>query len=107
MALVQGETTGAICRRLGVSEQSYFRWRRVYGGMKVDQAWRLKELERENQRLRKAVSDLTQGKLDIPERSACRVIGQHRSTQCKKPPGRTDEEALTSAIIRLARLYGR
>jgi len=57
--LSQGEKTGAICRSLGVSEQSYYRWRREYGGLKVSQARRLKDLEKENQRLRKAVSNLT------------------------------------------------
>lgn len=57
--LSQGETVGQICRTLAVSEQSYYRWRREYGGLKVDQARRLKDLERENQRLRKAVADLT------------------------------------------------
>ena len=67
VALAQGEKTGTICRRLGISEQSYYRWRREYGGMKVDQAQRLKELERENQRLRKAVSDLTLDKLILKE----------------------------------------
>ena len=48
--LAQGETVGQVARRLGVSEQSYYRWRREYGGMRVDQAKRLKELERENAR---------------------------------------------------------
>lgn len=57
--LSQGETVGQICRMLAVSEQSYYRWRREYGGLKVDQERRLKDLERENQRLRKAVADLT------------------------------------------------
>ena len=57
--LSQGETVGQICRTLAVSEQSYYRWRREYGGLKVDQAKRLKDLERENQRLRRAVADLT------------------------------------------------
>ena len=57
--LSQGEKTGAICRSLGVSEQSYYRWRREYGGLKVSQARRLKDLEKENQRLRKAVSNFT------------------------------------------------
>jgi putative transposase len=57
--LSQGETVGQICRKLAVSEQSYYRWRREYGGLKVDQAKRFKELEKENQRLRKAVADLT------------------------------------------------
>lgn len=57
--LSQGESVSSICRALAVSEQSYYRWRREYGGLKVDQAKRLKELEKENQRLRRAVSDLT------------------------------------------------
>ena len=50
----QGEKIGKICRDLGISEQSYYGWRRLYGGLKVDQARRLKDLERENQRLKKA-----------------------------------------------------
>ena len=65
--LSQGQTVGEICRGLGVSEQSYYRWRREYGGMEVNQAHRLKELERENARLRKAVSDLTLDKLILNE----------------------------------------
>ena len=43
--LAQGETVGVVCRRIGVSEQSYYRWRREYGGLKVDQARRLKDLD--------------------------------------------------------------
>jgi putative transposase len=65
--LSQGETVGVICRGLGVSEQSYYRWRREYGGLRVDQAKRLKELEKENTRLRLAVSDLTLDKLILKE----------------------------------------
>ena len=65
--LAQGETVGSICRRIGVSEQSYYRWRREYGGLKVDQARRLKELEQENARLKRAVADLTLGKLILKE----------------------------------------
>jgi transposase-like protein len=65
--LSQGATVGAICRELGVSEQSYFRWRREYGGLKVDQARRLKDLEKENARLRKAVSDLILDKVILNE----------------------------------------
>ncbi len=57
--LSQGATIGEICRSLSISEQSYYRWRRDYGGLKLDQAKRLKDLERENLRLRKAVSELT------------------------------------------------
>jgi transposase-like protein len=61
--LSQGKTVGEVCRRIGVSEQSYYRWRREYGGLKVDQARRLRELEAENGRLKRAVADLTLGKL--------------------------------------------
>ena len=65
--LGRGETVASAIRAIGVSEQTYYRWRREYGGLKVDQAKRLKELERENQRLRKAVSDLTLDKLILAE----------------------------------------
>ena len=51
-----------VCRSLGIAEQTFYRWRREYGGLKVEQAKRLKVLEQENARLRKAVADLT---LDI------------------------------------------
>jgi transposase-like protein len=67
VALAQGETVGQICRRLGVSEQSYYRWRKEYGGLKMDQAKRLKGLEKENGRLRQAVSDLTLDKQILKE----------------------------------------
>jgi len=65
--LSQGRSTGEICRHLGVLEQSHYRWRKEYGGLKVDQARRLKELEKENARLRRAVSDLTLDKLILKE----------------------------------------
>jgi len=65
--LSQGKSVGEICRRIGVSEQSYYRWRREYGGLKVDQARRLKELEAENGRLKRAVADLTLDKLILKE----------------------------------------
>jgi putative transposase len=65
--LGQGETVGKICRGLGISEQTYYKWRREYGGLKIDQAKRLKELERENERLKKAVSELTLDKLILKE----------------------------------------
>ncbi len=57
--LAQGETVGQVCRQLGVSEQTFYRWRREYGGLRMDQAKRLKQLETENTRLRRAVSDMT------------------------------------------------
>lgn len=57
--LSQGETTGQAVRAIGVTEQTYYRWRKEYGGLQVGQAKRMKEMEAENRRLRKAVSDLT------------------------------------------------
>lgn len=65
--LGRGETTPQAVRALGITEQTYYRWRREYGGLKMDQAKRLKELERENQRLRKAVADLTLDKMILNE----------------------------------------
>ncbi len=65
--LSQGETVAQVCRSLGVSEQTYYRWRKEYGGLKLNQAKRLKELERENGRLRQAVADLTLDKLILKE----------------------------------------
>ena len=65
--LGQGETVGKICRGFGISEQTYYKWRREYGGLKLDQAKRLKELERENERLKKAISELTLDKLILKE----------------------------------------
>ena len=57
--LSQGETTGQAVRSIGITEQTYYRWRKEYGGLQVGQAKRMKEMEVENRRLRKAVSDLT------------------------------------------------
>jgi transposase-like protein len=55
----QGRTAAEACRALNVSEQTYYRWRKEYGGMGTDQAHRFKELERENGRLKKLVADLS------------------------------------------------
>ena len=57
--LAQGNTAMEVARKLGITEQTYYRWRREYGGMKVDQAKRFKELEKENTRLKKLVADLS------------------------------------------------
>jgi putative transposase len=67
VALAQGQTTGQVSRALGIAEQTYYRWRREYGGLKVEQARRLKALEQENTRLRRAVADLTLDKLILQE----------------------------------------
>lgn len=55
----RGETVEQICRKLGITDVTYYRWRREYGGMQVEQARRLKELEQENSRLKKLVADLS------------------------------------------------
>jgi putative transposase len=65
--LAQGKTTVEVCRALNVSEQTYYRWRKGYGGMGTEQAHRLKELEKENARLKSLVADLTLDKAILQE----------------------------------------
>ena len=130
----QGQSVAASIRSIGVTEVTYYRWRKEYGSLKSDQVKRMKDLETENQRLRRAIADLTLDKLilqeaspgkllsparrracvehimltmDVSERRACRALGQHRSTQRKVPRGRDDEEALTADLVALAEKYGR
>lgn len=57
--LSQGSTVGEASRKLGVTEQTYYRWRKEYGGMRVEQAKRLQELEKENSRLKRLVADIS------------------------------------------------
>ena len=129
VALSKGQPVAQACRTLGITEQTYDRWRNEYGGLKIDQAKRLKELERENTRLKRAVADLTldqvilkesrEGKLlgparrrqavthccatlGLAERRVCRVLGQPRSTQRYQRDLPDDEPALTQAIVHLA-----
>jgi putative transposase len=63
----QGQNMADAIRQIGVSEVTYYRWRQEYGGLKTEQVKRLKELETENTRLRKAISDLTLDKLILQE----------------------------------------
>ena len=65
----QGKSLALACREAEISEQSYYRWRKEYGGLKSDQVRRMKDLETENQRLRKAIADLTLDKLILQEAS--------------------------------------
>ena len=65
----QGQNIADAIRQIGVSEVTYYRWRQEYGGLKTEQVKRLKELEQENSRLRKAISDLTLDKLILQEAS--------------------------------------
>ena len=67
VALANGKTVGEAGRQLGISEQTYYRWRKELGGMKVDQARHVKELEQENARLKRAVANLTLDKLILEE----------------------------------------
>ena len=63
----QGKNVGQICREIGIAEQTYYRWRTEYGGMKTFQVKRLKELENENTHLKKAVAKPTFDKLILKE----------------------------------------
>ena len=67
IALAKGMTVGQISRQFSISEQTYYRWRKQYGGMKISQAKRMKDIERENIRLKKAVAELTLDKVILKE----------------------------------------
>jgi transposase-like protein len=67
VGLASGQSVPEVCRSLSIAEQTYYRWRKEYGGLKVVQVRRFKELERENQQLRRAVADLTLDKLILKE----------------------------------------
>src|ERR671921_478462 len=82
----QGQSVAEAIRSIGVTEVTYYRWRQEYGGLKSDQVRRLKDLETENQRLRKAIADLTLDKLILQEaargnygapRAPARLCGAH------------------------------
>ena len=133
VALAQGETTGQVCRTLGIAEKTFYRWRREYGGLKVEQAKRLKVLEQENTRLRggggsypgqtdpsgggkgKLLSptrrrqcvDHIRKALPVSERRVCWVLEQLRATQRYQATEPVDEVGLTAAIIGYANRYGR
>ncbi|WP_119071273.1 IS3 family transposase [Aggregatilinea lenta] len=132
--LSQGLTVQEAVRQLGIAEQTYYRWRKEYGGLDKSQATRLKELERENLRLKKLVADLSldksileealskkvisparrremvahvQQQLDISERRACRVLRQPRATQRYASQRSDEDRRLTTRIVELASAYGR
>src|ERR1039458_10244974 len=108
VAVANGKTTAVACKEAEITEQTYYRWRKEYGGLQVDQARRLKELEQENAKLKRLGSELSLGKLLSPERRrcavdharsehgmserwACRVVNQPRGTQRFRPSPREDE----------------
>jgi putative transposase len=75
----QGQNIADAIRQIGVSEVTYYRWRREFGGMRIEQVKRLQNLERENIRLRKAVSELTLDKLILQEVRAQLHVAEHRT----------------------------
>lgn len=56
--LARGKTVGQVCKQLGITDQTYYRWRKEYGGLKLDQAKKLRDLEKENARLKRVVADM-------------------------------------------------
>ena len=75
----QGRPVADAIRSIGVTEVTYYRWRNEYGGLKGDQVKRLKQLETENVRLRRAVSDLTLDKVILADRKSTRLNSSHVS----------------------------
>ena len=67
VGLASGQTAAMVSRELGISEQTYYRWRKEFGGLRVDQVRKLRELERENAHLKRAVANLTVDKLILEE----------------------------------------
>jgi len=67
VAVANGKMTPAACREVGITEQTYYRWRKEYGGLQVDQARRLKELEQENAKLKRLVAELSLDKLVLKD----------------------------------------
>src|SRR5665213_2655965 len=134
VGLSNGKSTPQACKEAEITAQTYYRWRKEFGGLKLDQAKRLKEFgEREHEaeavgggavfgeansegrsggkllgpeRRRGAVRHALEN-YRITERHACRLLGQWRGTQRYEGMGRADEDALTQAIIALASEYGR
>ncbi|WFG38641.1 IS3 family transposase [Candidatus Lucifugimonas marina] len=135
VAVAGGKSVGQAVREIGVTDHTYYRWRREYGGLDLDQAKKLKKLEKENARLKRTVADLAldkqilkeagRGKLLSPsrrrkcvkhvqrilpgvsERRACMVLNQPRPTQRRALKLRDDEESLTAEIVKLAVRFGR
>ena len=70
VGLAQGQTVGQVSKRIAVTEQTYYRWRKEYGGLRMDQAKRLKTLEKENAGLKKLVADLSLDKQILKEVSS-------------------------------------
>ncbi len=72
--LCQGSTIGEAARKIGVTEQTYYRWRREYGGMRIDEVKRLKELEKENTRLKRLVADFSLDNAILKEADEAKLL---------------------------------
>jgi putative transposase len=79
--LAQGKRVGEVCRGLGISEQSYYRWRSEYGGLKLEQVRRMKDLEKENGRLKKG-SRADAGQADSQRGARGKLLSPERRRQC-------------------------
>jgi transposase-like protein len=114
--LSQGKTVPLACKDSGITDQTYYLWRKEYGGLQLEQAKKLKDLQKENAQLKRALATLTlekhcRGKLLSPvrrrlavqhardkgfsERHACSLVGQSRTTQRYQPTQSNDEDRLT------------
>jgi len=80
--LSQGKTVGQACKTLEISEQTYYRWRREYGGMDVTQARKLKEMEKENTRLKKLVADLSLDNAILKEVLGKKYLTRQEAKSC-------------------------
>ena len=109
IVLGQGGSTAEACRRIAVSEQTYYRWRKEYGGLKTDQARRMRDLEKENARLRRAISDLTLDKLILQEaargsRKTCKAqTSEPRTAPALHRPGSGGAGRVRAARVPRAR----
>src|SRR6185312_10502631 len=110
--MANGKTLLEACKQAGISDKSYYRWRKIYGGLKVDQAKRFKEIEAENARLKKLVAELSlreamrkaavkmlMEQFHASERKACALVGLSRTVWRYYPQERDDEEPLRAEII--------
>jgi transposase-like protein len=88
VGLAQGKTVPEVVRKLGVTEQTYYRWKREYGGLRADQAKRLKDLEKENARLKRLLAD---AELD-------KAILREAASSCRRRGERPPQPALTALI---------
>src|SRR6266850_798876 len=116
MELAKGASVADVVRKLAISEQTYYRWKQLYGGEKADQQVKVKELERQNTSLKKMVGPAGRRRAvaylvslsTYSERRACRLLGQSRSTQrYEVRPVRDRDRRLRARVIELARQHPR